>query len=718
MKSEEKVKKLMGRQRQRDALKLRSRLQVRMTLSFVGASIATPLLVELLLILLFVFVILRLPFVDTTTMDVAKNTAQVYALEAAVQGGGVALDPHTTFQPGQPSSLAVPEQPTSSSSSPARVAFVLLIAPTGQVLASSDPVHYPVATSAASLLPGKKQLILNTLAGIEGKNMVEITSEGHVAFIAQPVESKEKKPIGAIYVQMAPTAVFSGNIFMFAEIFAVSVLFGIILTAPVSALFGWLTTRGLVRRLHHLVLATGQFANGDYTQRVPIAKRDEIGQLESQFNQMAEQLVESIAQQQTLVEQHARMEERTRIEQELRVAQIIQRTLLPKDLPALPGWQLAAYYQPARAVGGDFYDFLYFEDGRLGLVIGDVTDKGVPAALVMATTRSILRSAASGGASPGKVLAQANELLCSDIPPKMFVTCLYAILDPSSGQLQYANAGHDLPYLRHKGEVSELRATGMPLGLMPGMYYEEKETMLAHGDRLLLYSDGLVEAHNAKRAMFSFPYLMALLEENVTGQELIDFLLSKLAAFTGPDWEQEDDVTLVTLQRAEGYGVSAIAMRSAAQFDKMDEKDTWQTLDEWEVPSQLGNERMALERVAEAVKALHLPTKQLEQIKTAVAEATMNAMEHGNHYQADVPVAIQVFASQTALAIRIRDQGGSKPIPAAKEPDLEAKLAELQTPRGWGLFLIKNMVDEMNVSSDETHHTIELIVYLQGESHA
>lgn len=149
----------------------------------------------------------------------------------------------------------------------------------------------------------------------------------------------------------------------------------------------------------------------------------------------------------------------------------------------------------------------------------------------------------------------------------------------------------------------------------------------------------------------------------------------------------------------------------------MDRNESWQTLDEWAVPSQPGNERQVMERVAEDVKAFHLPARRLEEIKTAVAEATMNAMEHGNHYQAEVPVVIKVLASKTALAVRIRDQGGSRPIPAAGEPDLEAKLAELQTARGWGLFLIKNMVDEMNVTSDETHHTVELVMYLEGDSH-
>ncbi|HEV2581706.1 MAG TPA: SpoIIE family protein phosphatase, partial [Ktedonobacteraceae bacterium] len=300
---------------------------------------------------------------------------------------------------------------------------------------------------------------------------------------------------------------------------------------------------------HRLVKATAQFAQGDYSQRVAVTRQDEIGQLERQFNSMAEQLVESIAQQQALTEQHARLEERARIEQELRTAQYIQRALLPKEVPTLPGWQLVPVYRPAREVGGDFYNFLPAEDGRLGIVIGDATDKGVSAALLMATTCTMLRTASQRAASPGEVLARVNDLLATTIPAGVFVTCFYAMLDPGSGRLCYANAGHDLPYLRHEGEVSELYATGMPLGLMPGTQYEEKEATLVDGDSLLLYSDGLVEAHNPQRDMFSFSYLMALLQEDIAGQELIDFLMSKLALFTGPDWEQEDDVTLLTLQR-------------------------------------------------------------------------------------------------------------------------------------------------------------------------
>jgi serine phosphatase RsbU (regulator of sigma subunit) len=254
-------------------------------------------------------------------------------------------------------------------------------------------------------------------------------------------------------------------------------------------------------------------------------------------------------------QQQQEAQERERIEQELRIARLIQQTLLPKTLPQLPSYDVAAYYQPAREVGGDFYDFLDLEDGRMGLVVGDVTDKGIPAALVMATTRTVLRAAAQRLFSPGEVLRLSNEALVTDIPPNMFITCLYAILEPESGHLVYANAGHDLPYRRRAGRsegAEELRARGMPLGLMSGMEYEEKEIVLGKGESVLFYSDGLVEAHDPQREMFGFPRLQGLVGTHRSGgSSLIGFLLSELTRFTGEDWEQEDDITLVTLERSE-----------------------------------------------------------------------------------------------------------------------------------------------------------------------
>ena len=419
------------------------------------------------------------------------------------------------------------------------------------------------------------------------------------------------------------------------------------------------------------------------------------------LEKLAAQASPAVRVAQLVREQEAEVRARERINQELRVAQLIQQQFLPKTVPDLPGWQIAAFYRAATQVGGDFYDFIELSEGRVGLVVGDVTGHGVPAALVMATTRSILRSEAPRLVAPSAVLERVNDFLHDDIPANMFVTCLYAVLDPRTGALTFANAGHDLPFVRRDDTVEELRATGMPLGAMPGMRYQEKQAVLNPGDVLLLHSDGLAEAHDSSRAMFGFPRMRALMGHLGIGQELIDGLMDALHTFTGPAWEQEDDITLVTLSRS---------ARSAGVLEE-------RVLAEFEEPSAAGNERTVMERVATAVKDVGLEPKRYERLKTAVSEAAMNAIEHGNHGDPSLPVSVQVSTTERELIVRIVDSGGGKEITEAETPDIEVKLAGLQKPRGWGLFLIKNMVDEMRTHTSETHHTIELVMRL-GEKGA
>src|SRR5215213_9112750 len=257
------------------------------------------------------------------------------------------------------------------------------------------------------------------------------------------------------------------------------------------------------------------------------------------------------------IEQQAR--ERERVEQDLRVARSIQQASLPKEVPELQGWQITPYYQPAREVGGDFYDFFELEEGRVGLVVGDATGKGVPAALVAGAASNMLRAVAQAlgsSSSPGEVLAQVNETLLARIPPNMFVTCFYAIVEDESGHLQYANAGHNLPCCRRDDEhaattTADLSARGMLLGIMPQMNYEEKESILVPGEGVLFYTDGLVEAHNSQGEMFGTPRLRSLLSERPeAGRGLSATLMEELERFTGKGWEQEDDITLLTLERS------------------------------------------------------------------------------------------------------------------------------------------------------------------------
>ncbi len=305
-----------------------------------------------------------------------------------------------------------------------------------------------------------------------------------------------------------------------------------------------------ISRVHEVDRSGGSFVLAiirDITERKRMEEevRRLNKDLEKRVAERTEQLKAAMAKQQE------EAQERQRLEQELRVARLIQLTLLPKSVPELEGYKVAAYYQPAREVGGDFYDFLKLEDGRLGLAVGDATGKGVPAALVMANTQSVLRAVAQReDITPGQVLAEANEVLYAYVPPNMFVTCFYGVLDAESGRLSYANAGHNLPCKRDKSQAGELRARGMPLGLMPGMNYEEKEIVLAPEDGVLFYSDGLVEAHDPKGEMFGFPRLRALIAEHGKKRPLVDALLEELYSFTGEGWEQEDDITLLVLERS------------------------------------------------------------------------------------------------------------------------------------------------------------------------
>src|ERR671913_1157932 len=160
---------------------------------------------------------------------------------------------------------------------------------------------------------------------------------------------------------------------------------------------------------------------------------------------------------------------------------------------------------------------------------------------------------------------------------------------------------------------------------------------------------------------------------------------------------------------------SGSIVTASRRVEQKGRNGTWRVLAKLSVSSEPGNERLAMERVAAVVKELGLSEQRLERLKTAVVEATMNAMEHGNRYRPQAPVVIEVLSSGADLSVRINDQGRSLvPDPDTEVPDLEAKLEELQAPRGWGLFLIKSMVDEMHITSDEVHHTVRLVMHLEG----
>jgi anti-sigma regulatory factor (Ser/Thr protein kinase) len=278
----------------------------------------------------------------------------------------------------------------------------------------------------------------------------------------------------------------------------------------------------------------------------------------------------------------------------------------------------------------------------------------------------------------------------------------------------------------------------MPLGLLEGMEYEEAEGALGKGDTVLFSSDGLVVAHDPHGEMFGFPRLRERMSTHRGGANLLDRILGDLAAFTGADWEQEDDVTIVTVACTADVAAPALAIDppsdppAAAADDppppvapdapppgaKADaasaDQPTSRQIVRFSLPSEPGGERGASERVAEMVEGSWLTADQAERLKTAVAEASMNAMEHGNEYRDDLPVDVEVSIWPDRLVVRITDLGTGQG-EEHDEPDLEAKLEGRQTPRGWGMFLIRHMVDELNVTTEEGQHTVELILRRKEE---
>ena len=243
-----------------------------------------------------------------------------------------------------------------------------------------------------------------------------------------------------------------------------------------------------------------------------------------------------------------------RVEQELALAWQIQSSFLPHDLPHVPGWQLAATLKPAREVSGDFYDVIPLPNGRFGILVADVSGKGMGAALYMALSRTLLRTyAIQHHARPDYVLGVANRRILMDTDARMFVTVFYGVLDPITGELTYCNAGHNPPYLlssQNERPVQELRRTGIPLGIFEGETWEQSAVQLAPGDTLVLYSDGITDAQDEHETLFGEERLRETVQANLgrPAQDVQDGLIAAVHEFVG-DAPQFDDITLMVVVR-------------------------------------------------------------------------------------------------------------------------------------------------------------------------
>ena len=333
------------------------------------------------------------------------------------------------------------------------------------------------------------------------------------------------------------------------------IIFTLTLTVAASAAGMFLMRRYITRPVRRLAQATKEFTpeeNGTYSaekiSKVEVRTRDEIGDLSRDIRSMQERIVEN-------ADNLARMTaEKERVSTELDLAKNIQASLLPDVFPAFPDrneFSLYASMTPAREVGGDFYDFFLIDDDHLALVIADVSGKGIPAALFMAVSRTVIRDQLMSGCDPVRALERANAQLCSENPHMMFVTVWLAVVEISTGKGVACNAGHEHPAVRRAGGAFELvkYKHDRPAGFVPDTVYHSREFELKPGDSLLVYTDGVPEANNPQTELFGEERMMETLNRyaDAEPEELIRRIYEAVASFAdGAD--QFDDITMLAVK--------------------------------------------------------------------------------------------------------------------------------------------------------------------------
>lgn len=389
---------------------------------------------------------------------------------------------------------------------------------------------------------------------IETKELLAAMRRGQTGFRRSPDPLYKERSAWIAFAPIHSTRWSVGVIFPEKEIFADldelrrNILFLFTLGALVLLLVVIIVARSVTRPILTLAEAVREIGSGRLDLPVPqFRSRDEVATLASAFEEMRTSLQTYIR---NLAETTAAKE---RIESELQIARDIQMSILPKVFPPFPDrreFDLFAMISPAKVVGGDFYDFGIVEDGKLYFTIGDVSDKGIPAALFMAVIATLIKVTSREKLEPGEVLEKINRQICQGNDTCMFVTIFYGVLEIASGRLKYANAGHNPPvHLLKSGEVQFLpKAGGMALGLDDSVKLRTAEIELSPGDRLLLYTDGVTEAMNSRNEPFGDVRLRSLLQSSCNSdvQELLDHCLHKLKEHV-VDAPQSDDITMLAL---------------------------------------------------------------------------------------------------------------------------------------------------------------------------
>ena len=395
--------------------------------------------------------------------------------------------------------------------------------------------------------------------------------------------------------------------------------------------------------------------------------------------------------------------QKQRMESELRVGHDIQMSMLPLIFPPFPDlkeFSVFATLQPAREVGGDFYDFFFVDDERLCICIGDVSGKGVPAALFMAVTRTLIKSTAKNNPSPASILSHVNDELSEDNETCMFVTAFLAVLNVRSGEFLYTNAGHNPPYVKRAGGSTERLATrhGTVLGALGGQVYKEDRLRLSKEDLVLMYTDGVTEAMNLQHELFSEHKLAELMASRplASVEEAVNLVVEEVKSFEAGT-AQADDVTVL-----------------AVVFHGLEDSHSSKSLD-LTIPNRLTEIGRVQDRFNDFATKAAVPKELKRRINLVLDELLNNVISYAYDDELEHEIDVKVSLSVDRLVVTIEDVGIPFNPFASEPPDTTLSLEEREIG-GLGTHLVPNLVDEVNYQRRTEKNVVTVVKRLSGET--
>lgn len=441
-----------------------------------------------------------------------------------------------------------------------------------------------------------------------------------------------------------------------------------------------------VQQLSEAALNMVEHLEDGNSPELVVKHEDELRELADSFATMYREVGAYIAKLETVTA------EKERIGAELDVAAKIQSSMLPCIFPAFPDrneFDIYATMDPAKEVGGDFYDFFMVDADHLAFVVADVSGKGVPAALFMVIGKTLIKDHTGLHDDLGEVFTEVNNILCASNSEEMFITAFEGVLNLKTGELRYVNAGHEIPFLCRKGGVFEpykVRA-GFVLAGMQGIRYRAGSIQLEPGDKVFQYSDGIPEAINSEKAPYGMKRLESVLAKNSekAPSELLPLVKADVDAFVG-DADQFDDITMLCIEFKGNGRKAEISLTPDAESVKTVAEFLDTTLEAWEIPMKVVSK---LQIVADEI---YSNIVRYSQAKNAKVTAVQNG---------------------TVLSLRFEDDGKPYDPTTAAEPDITAS-AEEREIGGLGIFVVRNMMDSMDYRYKDGHNVLTLLLATEG----